>query len=176
MPKNTYLNTRRIALGGMMAALSMVILIIGNILGIGMYAAPMLAGLCLLPVRREMGARYQLLLWLAVSLLSFMLVSNIEQNLMYLCLFGLYPAIRPWFQKRRKPLQMPLKLLYFNVVVLAVEAAVLLFFAPEVLTAGLAAALLILGNLTFLCYDFAIPVFDAILAKRLEKLLHRAGR
>ncbi|MBQ9166597.1 MAG: hypothetical protein IJX71_06730, partial [Oscillospiraceae bacterium] len=89
--------TRKLALGGMMAALSIVILMVGASIGIGTYAAPMLAAPLLSPVGRAMGKKYHVLLWIAVSLLSFLLVADVEQNLMYLCLFGLYPIIRPWF-------------------------------------------------------------------------------
>lgn len=163
--------TYRIALGGIMAALSIVILLLGHVLGIGMYAAPMLAGLCLLPAGRAMGRKYHVLLWLAVSLLSFILISNAEQNLMYLCLFGCYPILRPWFQKLKKPLRLMAKLVYFNAVIIAAEALVLMFFAPEVLGAGMIITLLVLGNLTFLCYDFMIPVFDAMLHRYLQKHL-----
>ena len=162
-------NTMHIALGGMMAALSIVILLFGSMLGIGIYAAPMIAGLCLLPARRKLGAKWHALLWLAVSLLSFILISDMEQNLMYLCLFGFYPILRPHFQKLNGPLKPILKLLYFNTVTIAVETAVLLFFAPEVLGAVMIATLFILGNITFLCYDYMIPVFEILMEKYLKK-------
>lgn len=163
--------THEIALGGIMVALSIVILLGGSALGIGMYAAPMLAGLCLLPAGRALGRRMHALLWIAVSLLSLMLIGDMEQNLMYLCLFGCYPIFRPTFQKRMQPLRTLLKLLYFNAVIIAAEAVVLLFFAPEVLGPVMIAVLLILGNLTFLCYDWMIPVFDILMEKRFGKFL-----
>lgn len=165
--------TRRLALNGMMAAMSIVILLFGSMLGIGIYAGPMLAGLFLLPIGRELGRRDQAMIWLAVSLLGFMLISDMEQNLMYLCLFGCYPILRPWFQKLQKPVRLIAKLAYFNVVIIAAEAIVLLFFAPEAMGAALIITLLVLGNVTFLCYDLAIPVFDVVMAKYLHQIFKR---
>ena len=49
------------------------LLLIGGALGIGAYAAPMLAGLILLPAGRLLGAKLHTVLWLAVSLLAFVL-------------------------------------------------------------------------------------------------------
>ena len=82
----------------MMAALSVVILLIGGILELGMYACPMIAGLCILMVGDCYGRKCQIMTWIAVSALSFMLVPNIEENLMYLGVFGVYPILYPYFQ------------------------------------------------------------------------------
>lgn len=146
-----------IASCGMMAALSIVIMILGAALGLGLYVSPMLAGLCLIPIGNKFGAKYQWTLWAAVSLLSFLLVPEIEQNLLYLTLFGLYPILQPHFMRLPRRLILPCKLLYFNLVVVAVEALVMLLLVPEAITPVLAIALLTLGNALFLMYDFIVP-------------------
>ena len=81
---------KRIAECGMMTALSIVVMVVGAVLGIGLYASPMIAGLLLIPLGRKYGVRYHLALWLAVSLLCFLLVPEIEQNLVYFSFFGSY--------------------------------------------------------------------------------------
>ena len=91
--------SKTIASCGMAAALSVVVMIIGGILGLGMYASPMIAGFLLPPIGKKFGAKYEWTLWGAVSLLCFILVPNAEQNLMYLCFFGLYPLLYPHFEK-----------------------------------------------------------------------------
>ena len=75
--------TKRIALCGVMAALSVVILLLGAVLGLGIYLAPVVAGLILVPVGRSYGAKSQIMLWLAVSVLAFLLVPDIEEKLMH---------------------------------------------------------------------------------------------
>lgn len=163
-------NSKRIAVCGVTAALGVVIMLLGAVLGIGMYLAPMLVGACLIPIGREWGAKYQILLWAAISLLCLMLVSDLEENLMFLGLFGWYPILRPTLQKLSPVLRVVVKLLIFNVVVIALELLLLLVLAPESMGAAWTALLLILGNVTFLIYDFVIPKFELLAAKYLKRI------
>lgn len=117
--------TKRIALCGMMAALSVVILLMGAVLGLGIYLAPMVAGIILLPVGRSCGGKYHVMLWLTVSVLAFVLVPEIEENLMYLCLFGCYPILHPKLSCLPKGVRTAVKLLLFNGIFLAVELLVM---------------------------------------------------
>ena len=164
-------HTRAVALCGVTAALAVVLMAVGGLLGVGLYAAPMLAGLCLLPAGRHLGLKYHLLLWLAVSALSFFLVPDIEQNLMFLCLFVCYPILRPALQRLPRLPRLLCKLLFFNAVSVALEALVLLVLAPEALAPPLLLLLLALGNLTFLLYDLLIPRAQRLLESRLASFL-----
>ncbi len=162
--------SRRIAFCGMMAALCVVLLLLGAILDLGMYAAPLFAGLCLIPVGSAFGRKYHLILYMVVSFLSLLIVPNIEENLMFLALFGCYPIIRPWFHRFKGWLRIALKLVYFNIVVVALEALIMLVLVPESLGTVMNVILLALGNLTFICYDFLIPRADVILGRYLERI------
>lgn len=164
--------TKTIAACGMAAALSVVIMVLGAVLGLGMYASPMIAGLCLLPIGRQYGRKHQWILWLAVSLLCLILIADPEQNLMYITLFGLYPILWPMFQKLSPTVRRLAKFAFFNGTVLAVEALVMLLLVPESMGAWLAAALLILGNITFVLYDFLIPRVEIIMQRYLKGLRH----
>ena len=164
-------HTHAIALCGVTTALAVALMAVGGLLGIGLYAAPMLAGLCLLPAGRHLGLKYHLLLWLAVSALSFFLVPDVEQNLMFLCLFGCYPILRPALQRLPRLPRLLCKLLFFNAVSVALEALVLLVLAPEALAPPLLLLLLALGNLTFLLYDLLIPRAQRLLESRLASFL-----
>lgn len=161
--------SRRVASCGMMTAVCVVLMLLGAVLELGMYAAPMFAGLCLVPLGEKWGRKYQSLLWAAVSVLSFLLVPNVEENLMFACFFGWYPILRPTLQKLPKPLRMPVKLLVFNGAVIAVEAMVLLFFVPETLGTALMAALLVMGNVAFVLYDYVIPRTDILMRRIMKK-------
>jgi len=157
---------------GMMAAVSIVIMLLGAAIGIGAYAAPMFAGLILLPVGNKFGKKYHIMIWIAVSLLCLIFVPNIEQNLMYLALFGLYPILYPSFQRLPKFWRIVCKLLYFNTVILLLEWLVMTLLVPEALTAWMAVLLLVVGNLTFLMYDFLIPRMEIVIHHYLKKLKH----
>ena len=161
----------------MMAALSVVILLIGGILELGMYACPMIAGLCILMVGDCYGKRCQWMTWVAVSALSMMLVPNVEENLMYAGIFGVYPILRPWFEKIPKGLRFLAKFTYFNCVVILLEWLVVMILVPA---AGsdpsgwlFWLALLAMGNVIFWCYDRLLPRMEVTLRKRFGRMLPR---
>ena len=62
--------SQKIALCGVLSALSVVVLLVGNVLQIGTYAAPMLASFLLIPVLEDYGKKYALLLYAVVSLIK----------------------------------------------------------------------------------------------------------
>lgn len=157
----------------MMAALGVVIMLLGAVLGLGMYVCPMIVGLCLIPIGQDYGTKYQIMLWIVISILSFILVPNPEENLMFAGLFGWYPALWPKLQKLPKLPRFLLKLLLFNVTVIALESLIMLVLVPEVMETGMMFLLLVLGNVTFLLYDKVIPRFDAIAKKYLKKAFHK---
>ena len=99
-----------------------------------------------------------------------MLVPDMEENLMYITLFGLYPIIYPFFGRLPKKLRWVCKLVYFNVVIIAVEALVMLVLVPEVLDTGMVLLLLAMGNMTFLCYDFLLPRWEILFQRYFGKI------
>ena len=86
--------SQKIALCGVLSALSVVVLLVGNVLQIGTYAAPMLASFLLIPVLEDYGKKYALLLYAVVSLLSLFLVPDKELVLFYVLVLGYYPVLR----------------------------------------------------------------------------------
>lgn len=160
-----------VAVCGIMAALSVVIMLLGAVLGLGIYLAPMIAGVCLLLIRRAYGVKYHVIVWAAVSILSFILVPEIEENLMFLCLFGLYPILYPYLQKVPKGLRIVVKLLYFNVVFIGVEALLIFVLVPEAIDTAFFVVLLLLGNVVFVCYDRVLPRAELLLDRYLGKLI-----
>ena len=155
----------------MMSALAVVIMLVGGYLEIGMYAFPMISGLLLMPVGDRYGKKYHVAMWAVVSVISFILVPYVEQNLMFLLLFGLYPVIYSFFGKMPKALARVLKFIYFNAVFIGIEALVMLVLVPEVMSLGMIALFLVLGNITFIIYDLVIPRADFLFKKYLGRLM-----
>ncbi|MBO5953102.1 MAG: hypothetical protein J6Q53_03140 [Oscillospiraceae bacterium] len=162
-------SAKPIATCAIMAALTVVIMLLGALLELGIYAAPMLAGLCLMPIGKRYGCKYHIMLWVAASILCFLLVPSIEENLIFAGLLGWYPIVQPRLQRLPRLLRLAIKLLIFNAAIIAIETLVLLVFLPEVLGFGILAALLALGNLTFLLYDRLIPSFTALVQRILGR-------
>ena len=162
--------TKRMAACAMMAALCVVLMVLGAVLELGMYACPLLAGLCFIPIGQKYGRKYHLILFAATALLSFFLVPNIEENLIFAGLFGWYPILRPVLQKLPGVLRWLVKLAVFNAVVVAIEWLVMTVLAPEAMADVMLWVLLALGNVTFIAYDFLIPRLDALMG-RIVKLM-----
>lgn len=156
----------------MVAALCAATMLLGQVLGIGMYVSPMLCGILLVPVGSAYGKKMQLLTALAVALLSFMLVSDIEQNLMFACIYGWYPAAHDLLQRKKEPWRTLLKFALFNAVVIPLQLLITYILVPQEFGMWMMLLLLVLFNVTFWAYDRLIPRMQV----RLEKLFRRILR
>lgn len=173
--------SRKIALGGMLCALSVTLLLLGNVLQIGTYAAPMLACLLLVPMREEYGPRAALLVYGATALLAVLLVPDKELALFYALVLGYYPVLQgPLDRLRPAFLRRAVKLAAFNAAVLALYALLLTVFVSPALReefagyeAAMVAGLLLIGNLSFAIFDVALHRLTLLYHLRLRaKLRH----
>ena len=124
----------------MLSALSVVVLLVGNVLQIGTYAAPMLASFLLIPVLEDYGKKYALLLYAVVSLLSLFLVPDKELVLFYVLVLGYYPVLRVRLNNiRRGVLRWMAKFGCFNAAVVVMYALLIVVLAPPELVQEFAA-------------------------------------
>ena len=79
------------ALGGTLAALAVVLMLLGGIIPIGTYCCPILASLLLIPVLDACGTRLALAWYGAVALLAVLLCPDKETAAVFV-FFGYYPA------------------------------------------------------------------------------------
>ena len=86
--------SRKIALCGVLCALAVVILLLGGLLAVAIYCAPLLAMAVLLPVLEEYGPGTAGAAYGAVAILALLLVPDRETALVYV-FFGWYPLLRP---------------------------------------------------------------------------------
>lgn len=156
-------STKRMATCAMMAALCVVLMVLGAVLELGMYACPLFAGLCFIPIGQKYGRKYHFTLYVASSILCFLMVPNMEENLMFAGLFGWYPIVRPMLQKFPMVIRWVCKLVIFNAVVIVIEWLVMTILVSETIGGVLLWVLLILGNITFLAYDFMIPRVEVLM-------------
>lgn len=162
--------TKRLATCAMLTALSVVLMILGGILELGMYACPLFVSLSFVPVGEKYGRKYHIMLYAASAILCFLLVPNWEENLMFAGFFGWYPIIRPALQKLPKLLRWPLKLLLFNAAVIAMEWLLMTLIAPEAMGGMLLWILLAMGNVTFVLYDCLIPKMNVLMRRLIREL------
>lgn len=148
------------ALGGMMTALSVVIMSLGSLIPVNTYLCPVLCILVNRTVLERCGKRIGWCYYLSVMVLSLLLAPDREAALVYAFL-GYYPMIRPWFQ-RLGPLALAVKLVFFTLAG-AVSYAVLL------LVMGAGAAMAdgwLLTAVTVLLWDVLFLLVDRLLGRK----------
>ena len=163
-------DTKKLAAGAMMSALCVVIMLLGAVIDLGTYAAALLAGVAMIPYGQKYGCRYQLMVFTASAALSFMLVPNVEQNLMYLGFYGWYPILRQSLEKLKTPSKYIAKFVIFNVCFISIEALVMLVLVPEAMGSVLFVIFIITANVTFFAYDYMLPLLDAPF-KRIKNII-----
>ena len=95
-------STKELALCGVMTALSVVLLCLGGVIPLAIYACPMLASCALLVLREMCRAQYAWCCWASVALLTLLLGPDKEAAALYLFL-GYYPLLQPKLDAIRRP-------------------------------------------------------------------------
>ena len=146
-----------IALGGVLAALAVVIMSMGTLIPVATYVCPMLCALILKLVLRTCGRRIAWAWYGAVALLSVLMAPDKEAAAVFVCI-GYYPVVKPSLDRRK--LHWLWKGLLFNASILLMYWLLMHLFGLEQITAELeglgiamTAVLLILGNITFFLLD-----------------------
>ena len=93
-------DAKKISFCGVSGALSIVILFLASITGIGTFAGPVLASVVLTIVLCEYKRRAAVLLYFTVSILSIIIMPDRELAVAYICL-AWYPVIRDLISKIR---------------------------------------------------------------------------
>ena len=146
-----------IALGGVMAALAVVLMCLGGIIPIATFILPMGCMLMLMTVLHRTNNRIAWAWYGAVAILSLLLGPDKEAAAVFAFL-GYYPIIRPVFHKLR--LCALWKLVYFNGVVLVLYSLLMYVFGMTELLKEfsdmgfwLTLVTLVMGNVTFIMLD-----------------------
>lgn len=168
------LASRRMAACGMLAALSVTVMVLGSIFGVLVYAAPVLAGVFVLVIREEYGSRYAMTMFAAVAILALLLVPDKEMAAVYAGILGWYPILQPRLERLPRPIRWAVKLALFNGAAVAVYALLLALMGMAALDLGTGWELLLLlalANVVFVLYDRMLNLLAARGLGRLRRLL-----
>ncbi len=148
---------KQVALGGIMAAIAVVIMSLGGLIPSATFVCPMMCCLILQMVRKLCGDRIAWAWYGAVAILGLLMSPDKEAATVFVFL-GYYPILKPKFEKF--PLKWLWKLLYFNVVILVMYWLLMNVFGMAQLAAEweelglvMTTVMLILGNITFILLD-----------------------
>ena len=157
---------RKIAFGGMFAALAVVIMSLGGLIPVATFACPMLCMLLLAFVTKMCGSRIGWAWCGAVAALSLLLGPDKEAAAVF-AFVGFYPIVKPKFD--RLQLSWIPKLVLFNVLILIMYWLLIWLLGMDQIGAEFAevgtvmtAVMLLMGNVIFLLLDRVLTRFARI--------------
>ena len=166
------MKSNHIAKGGIFAALSLILLYLSSVFPTNKLSILGIAS-CIIPLSIMLtGVKNTLVVYGAVSLLSLFIIPSKFISVTYILIFGSYGFVKYFVEKLRNiPLEIALKLLYFNassaIIVLLYKLA--LVNIPHI---KINIYLLILVmQIAFIVYDYALTAFIYYANKNLLKKL-----
>lgn len=171
--------SKKIALCGIVSALSLILLALTGLFPFAEYALPAMAGALLAIPVIEFDRKTAIIAFLAVGVLSLFIAPIKESAFLFCLLFGYYPIIKSLLEAMKSKLaEWGIKILLFNV------AALLSYFLLiqvmgmnellEDFSFGVKYSILILlglGNIVFVLYDFALSQVIAFYIKTVRPKL-----
>ena len=162
--------SKNMAMGGVFAALAVVIMNLGGLIPVATYTTPVLCMVLLKIVLLYCGRRIAWGWYGAVSLLSMLMSPDKEAAAVFLCL-GYYPILKPWIERRRG--KWIWKLLVFNVPMVALYSILIRVLGVAEVTGEsgelgrlLLPVLLLMGNVTFLALDRLLTILESRIRRR----------
>ena len=155
---------KAIALGGLLAAVAVVIMCLGTFVSVATYICPVMCCIVQFVVLRYCGGRIAWTWYVAVSLLCLLLAPDKEAAMFFLAT-GYYPLLKPKIERKKLPIVW--KLLCFNGSISTVYLVMIYILGMQYLIQenmefgiwGLA-LLLLLGNITFLLLDRVLTMLE----------------
>ncbi|MBQ7344346.1 MAG: hypothetical protein IJW53_06275 [Clostridia bacterium] len=170
--------TKKLTLSAMIVALGTVFMVLGAVIEVFDLTAVALASVLVAFVYIELGSPYTWLVWICTTLCTFLLYQHSAMWFIYLVLFGIYPILKGYIERLKRPLWWPLKLVYGNI------AFVLMLFGIKLITGlpfidptedflGISGKALyivtwVLLNVALIAYDFFITVMVRFYMERLR--------
>ena len=166
--------TRYTTISGMVSALSVVIMLLTNIMPSMMYVIPIITGAIVFAINEIIGKKWALGVFFVTSLISFILLADKEAALNYTLFFGYYPLLKPLYEKLPKVFSWGVKVLTFNVALVAIGLIVTFIFKLPFLDEDFGKLTIplfaVLFNVVFVMYDIMFTVFKSRLAPLFNKL------
>ena len=153
---------KAIALGGVMAALAVVIMCMGGMIPVATYVCPAICAILLAVVLRYTGRRIAWSWYAAVSVLSLLLGPDKEAAAVFVFL-GYYPIIKPWVDGRKAPFLW--KLMIFNLSIGILYTLLLYLFRLEQVVRDFHELGLVLTLITLVLGNVVLFILDLLLTR-----------
>ncbi len=158
-------DAKQIALGGVLAALAVVIMCLGGLIPGATFVTPMICCMIVKMILRICGRRIAWAWYGAVAFLVVLMCPDKEAAAVFAFL-GYYPVIKPFFD--RKSLAWLWKGIFFNAVILGMYWLLINLFAMADLGAEFAEMGIILAAITLLLGNLVFFLLDRLLGRKLR--------
>ena len=155
-------NAFKVALGGVVSALSVVLMFSTGLIPTLTYAIPAMAGMLLIVISIEISPKFATVVYVAVSMLSLLVVADKEAAVMYAAFFGYYPIIKGFIEKKLSGVvEWIVKYVIFNIAVISayfVVSKIFMISYEDLGSLGKYAmpVFLVICNIVFALYDIAL--------------------
>lgn len=172
--KNTVKSSKKIALSGMLSALNVLVMFIGSIYQTLDLTTAAAASLTVVFAMVELGTSYAVSIYVVSSILAVMFLPNRSPAIIFAIFAGFYPILKAYLQRiRSKWLAFVAKLAVFNLFFTAIIAAgKYLFMLPDDFY-SFSWVIYILGNVTFVLYDFALDRLILLYIVKIKKIFDK---
>lgn len=152
-------------------------MLLTNIMPSMMYVIPIITGAIVFAVNEIIGKKWALGVFFVTSFISFVLLTDKEAALNYTLFFGYYPLLKPLYEKLPKVLSWGVKVLTFNVALVAIGLIVTFIFKLPFLDEDMGKFTIpifaVLFNIVFVMYDIMFTVFKTRLTPLFIKLKNK---
>ncbi len=168
------------ALGGIIAALSLVLMMSVAVIPFMTYALPAVAGALIIFMVVETDKKWAFGVYCAVAILGAILVPDKEVAVMYLSFFGYYPIFKAIIEaKIPSAIGFIIKVLTFVATMVVSYALMIKFMGVQIDETeefgSLAIPILLgMGTLTFILYDFALTKMITLYLLKWQKYFRRS--
>ena len=159
--------SRKIAYGGILLALNCIILLLVNIIPINTLFLLGLASLPISIVIMEYGPKAGIIFYIGSVLLSFMLMTNKSQWILYILTFGVYGLIKYLIEQNRSFIQeYIMKLIVANILIVITYFILkpFVYIPVNIIT-------IVIFEISFIIYDFVYSRFIDYYNVRLRKII-----
>jgi hypothetical protein len=168
-----------ISISAMMGSLTLLFLYLAAILPTAKLSMYAISSLFTVPICIEKRTGFAFMMFIAVSLLSLLILPNIAVGIPYFLFFGHYGIAKFHIENMKdKALAFAIKLAYFNILIIAayfIAKNTLLVGIPDILKDNVW-ALVVAAQIAFIAYDFIYSKFAEMYNVRFRPYLIKRGR
>ena len=164
--------SKKIAFCSVLSALSVILVLGGNLFQFASQAAPAVAGLIMMVILIETGVKWAFAAYFVSAALTFVLGIN-EAGIIFTFFFGYYPIIKVFLEKIRiRFFEYASKFALFNAAMIIGYGILISVFSLAALGFGKMIFVwitLAIGNLFFILYDICISKMAALYIQKYRK-------